>query len=183
MPYTLVYIQPLFLLDSHHNLLLLILSLDRQINEIPLDRMSVSMTMNGAVLPILAFFVVAAEETGVDQSLLAGTIQNDILKEYMVRNTFIYEPPIPAPLCPAFIETLPAALAAEFPVANVKSPESPNAAVPEDIEMAPLLPKSALPENTNLFLLKNVRSFFLFFTKKYHPTALEEKVKPAHVPI
>lgn len=61
-------------------------------NEIPLDRMSVSMTMNGAVLPILAFFVVAAEETGVDQSLLAGTIQNDILKEYMVRNTFIYPP-------------------------------------------------------------------------------------------
>ena len=61
-------------------------------NEIPLDRMSVSMTMNGAVLPILAFFVVAAEETGVDQAKLAGTIQNDILKEYMVRNTFIYPP-------------------------------------------------------------------------------------------
>ena len=61
-------------------------------NDIPLDRMSVSMTMNGAVLPILAFFVVAAEETGVDQSKLAGTIQNDILKEYMVRNTFIYPP-------------------------------------------------------------------------------------------
>jgi methylmalonyl-CoA mutase len=54
-------------------------------NEIPLDRMSVSMTMNGAVLPILAFYVVAAEETGVDQAKLAGTIQNDILKEYMVR--------------------------------------------------------------------------------------------------
>lgn len=61
-------------------------------DEIPLDRMSVSMTMNGAVLPILAFFVVAAEETGVDQAKLAGTIQNDILKEYMVRNTFIYPP-------------------------------------------------------------------------------------------
>jgi methylmalonyl-CoA mutase len=61
-------------------------------NEIPLDRMSVSMTMNGAVLPILAFYVVAAEETGVDQAKLAGTIQNDILKEYMVRNTFIYPP-------------------------------------------------------------------------------------------
>jgi len=61
-------------------------------NEIPLDKMSVSMTMNGAVLPILAFYIVAAEEQGVDKSLLAGTIQNDILKEFMVRNTYIYPP-------------------------------------------------------------------------------------------
>jgi methylmalonyl-CoA mutase len=59
---------------------------------IPLDKMSVSMTMNGAVLPILAFYIVAAEEQGVDQKLLAGTIQNDILKEFMVRNTYIYPP-------------------------------------------------------------------------------------------
>ncbi|MFH1049522.1 MAG: methylmalonyl-CoA mutase [bacterium] len=59
---------------------------------IPLDKMSVSMTMNGAVLPILAFYIVAAEEQGVKQELLTGTIQNDILKEYMVRNTYIYPP-------------------------------------------------------------------------------------------
>ena len=59
---------------------------------IPLDKMSVSMTMNGAVLPIMAFYIVAAEEQGVDISKLSGTIQNDILKEYMVRNTFIYPP-------------------------------------------------------------------------------------------
>lgn len=59
---------------------------------IPLDQMSVSMTMNGAVIPILAFFIVAAEEQGVDQRLLEGTIQNDILKEFMVRNTYIYPP-------------------------------------------------------------------------------------------
>ncbi|UZK67031.1 methylmalonyl-CoA mutase [Sphingomonas sp. M1-B02] len=59
---------------------------------IPLDRMSVSMTMNGAVIPILAFFIVAGEEQGVDKSLLDGTIQNDILKEFMVRNTYIYPP-------------------------------------------------------------------------------------------
>ncbi|MEH7178656.1 methylmalonyl-CoA mutase [Neobacillus vireti] len=59
---------------------------------IPLDQMSVSMTMNGAVLPILAFFIVTAEEQGVTQEKLAGTIQNDILKEYMVRNTYIYPP-------------------------------------------------------------------------------------------
>ncbi|MBK6855090.1 MAG: methylmalonyl-CoA mutase [Microthrixaceae bacterium] len=59
---------------------------------IPLDQMSVSMTMNGAVLPVLASFVVAAEEQGVTQDKLAGTIQNDILKEFMVRNTYIYPP-------------------------------------------------------------------------------------------
>lgn len=59
---------------------------------IPLDQMSVSMTMNGAVLPILAFYIVAAEEQGVSPEQLAGTIQNDILKEYMVRNTYIYPP-------------------------------------------------------------------------------------------
>ncbi len=59
---------------------------------IPLDKMSVSMTMNGAVLPILAFYIVAAEEQGVSKELLTGTIQNDILKEYMVRNTYIYPP-------------------------------------------------------------------------------------------
>jgi methylmalonyl-CoA mutase len=59
---------------------------------IPLDRMSVSMTMNGAVLPVLALFVVAAEEQGVKPGELAGTIQNDILKEFMVRNTYIYPP-------------------------------------------------------------------------------------------
>ena len=61
-------------------------------NKIPLDQMSVSMTMNGAVLPIMAFYIVAAQEQGVKISSLKGTIQNDILKEYMVRNTYIYPP-------------------------------------------------------------------------------------------
>jgi methylmalonyl-CoA mutase len=61
-------------------------------DQIPLDQMSVSMTMNGAVLPILAFYVVAAEEQGVSMEQLSGTIQNDILKEFMVRNTYIYPP-------------------------------------------------------------------------------------------
>ncbi|WP_298393006.1 methylmalonyl-CoA mutase [Flavobacterium sp.] len=64
-------------------------------NQIPLDEMSVSMTMNGAVLPIMAFYIVAAEEQGVAPNLLSGTIQNDILKEFMVRNTYIY-PPTPS---------------------------------------------------------------------------------------
>jgi methylmalonyl-CoA mutase len=62
---------------------------------IPLDTMSVSMTMNGAVLPVMAFYIVAAEEQGVSQAQLSGTIQNDILKEFAVRNTYIY-PPAPS---------------------------------------------------------------------------------------
>lgn len=61
-------------------------------DQIPLDKMSVSMTMNGAVLPIMAFYIVAAEEQGVASALLTGTIQNDILKEYLCRNTYIYPP-------------------------------------------------------------------------------------------
>jgi len=61
-------------------------------NQIPLDEMSVSMTMNGAVLPIMAFYIVAAEEQGIQPEQLSGTIQNDILKEFMVRNTYIYPP-------------------------------------------------------------------------------------------
>jgi methylmalonyl-CoA mutase len=64
-------------------------------DQIPLDKMSVSMTMNGAVLPVLAFYIVAAEEQGVSMDKLMGTIQNDILKEFMVRNTYIY-PPTPS---------------------------------------------------------------------------------------
>ena len=64
-------------------------------DQIPLDKMSVSMTMNGAVLPIMAFYILAAEEQGVPLDQLSGTIQNDILKEFMVRNTYIY-PPIPS---------------------------------------------------------------------------------------
>lgn len=64
-------------------------------DQIPLDKMSVSMTMNGAVIPIMAFYIVAAEEQGVSQEQLSGTIQNDILKEFMVRNTYIY-PPLPS---------------------------------------------------------------------------------------
>jgi methylmalonyl-CoA mutase len=69
-----------------------ILDMNILFSGIPLDKMSVSMTMNGAVLPIMAFYIVAAEEQGVKPEQMAGTIQNDILKEYMVRNTYIYPP-------------------------------------------------------------------------------------------
>src|SRR5438105_8495359 len=69
-----------------------ILDMRQLFDGIPLDKMSVSMTMNGAVLPVLALYVVAAEEQGVAPEQLTGTIQNDILKEFMVRNTYIYPP-------------------------------------------------------------------------------------------
>ncbi|MCU0390611.1 MAG: methylmalonyl-CoA mutase [Thermoflexibacter sp.] len=69
-----------------------ILDMKMLFDQIPLDKMSVSMTMNGAVLPVMAFYIVAAEEQGVAPELLSGTIQNDILKEFMVRNTYIYPP-------------------------------------------------------------------------------------------
>src|SRR5450631_755349 len=69
-----------------------ILDMNVLFDQIPLDQMSVSMTMNGAVLPIMAFYIVAAEEQGVQPKQLSGTIQNDILKEFMVRNTYIYPP-------------------------------------------------------------------------------------------
>ena len=72
-----------------------ILDMRQLFDGIPLDKMSVSMTMNGAVLPVLALYIVAAEEQGVAAEKLAGTIQNDILKEFMVRNTYIY-PPAPS---------------------------------------------------------------------------------------
>ncbi len=87
----------------------------------PLDAMSVSMTMNGAVIPVLAFFIVAAEEQGVHRSKLEGTIQNDILKEFMVRNPYIYplsracgssrtSSPIPRPRCPSSTASRSAAI-------------------------------------------------------------------------
>ena len=72
-----------------------ILDMEVLFKDIPLDQMSVSMTMNGAVIPIMAFYIVAAEESGVKKEQLTGTIQNDILKEFMVRNTYIY-PPAPS---------------------------------------------------------------------------------------
>src|SRR5690606_5323430 len=72
-----------------------ILDMEILFSGIPLDKVSVSMTMNGAVLPVLAFYIVAALEQGAKLEQLSGTIQNDILKEYMVRNTYIY-PPAPS---------------------------------------------------------------------------------------
>src|SRR5580700_3068150 len=102
---------------------------------IPLDRMSVSMTMNGAVLPILALYVVAAEEQGVAPSELAGTIQNDILKEYMVRNTYIY-PPAPSMRIVADIFAFTAKHMPKFNSISISGYHMQEAGATQDLELA-----------------------------------------------
>jgi len=101
---------------------------------IPLDKMSVSMTMNGAVLPILALYVVAAEEQGVDASQLTGTIQNDILKEFMVRNTYIY-PPSPSMRIVADIFKYTAANMPRFNSISVSGYHMQEAGATQDLEL------------------------------------------------
>ena len=102
---------------------------------IPLDQMSVSMTMNGAVLPILAFYIVAAEEQGVKPEQLAGTIQNDILKEFMVRNTYIY-PPTPSMRIIAEIFAYTSANMPKFNSISISGYHMQEAGATSDIEMA-----------------------------------------------
>lgn len=102
---------------------------------IPLDEMSVSMTMNGAVIPILAFFIVAAEEQGVSMEKLTGTIQNDILKEFMVRNTYIY-PPGPSMRIISDIFGFTAAHMPKFNSISISGYHMHEAGAPADIELA-----------------------------------------------
>ena len=102
---------------------------------IPLDRMSVSMTMNGAVLPVLAFYIVAAEEQGVRPEQLSGTIQNDILKEFMVRNTYIY-PPEPSMRIVADIFRYTAERKPKFNSISVSGYHMQEAGATEEIEHA-----------------------------------------------
>ncbi|MFD0796133.1 methylmalonyl-CoA mutase [Maribacter chungangensis] len=102
---------------------------------IPLDKMSVSMTMNGAVLPIMAFYIVAAEEQGVAKELLAGTIQNDILKEFMVRNTYIY-PPKPSMQLVADIFEYTSRFMPKFNSISISGYHMHEAGAPAHIELA-----------------------------------------------
>ena len=102
---------------------------------IPLDQMSVSMTMNGAVLPILAFYIVTAEEQGVTPEQLTGTIQNDILKEYMVRNTYIY-PPAPSMKIISDIFEFTAASMPKFNSISISGYHIQEAGATADIELA-----------------------------------------------
>ncbi|WP_435264063.1 methylmalonyl-CoA mutase [Tenacibaculum sp. nBUS_03] len=104
-------------------------------NQIPLDKMSVSMTMNGAVLPILAFYIVAAEEQGVAPELLSGTIQNDILKEFMVRNTYIY-PPTPSMIIIADIFKYTSEKMPKFNSISISGYHMQEAGATADIELA-----------------------------------------------
>ncbi|KML34880.1 methylmalonyl-CoA mutase [Rossellomorea marisflavi] len=102
---------------------------------IPLDQMSVSMTMNGAVLPILAFYIVTAEEQGVSREKLSGTIQNDILKEYMVRNTYIYPPEMSMKII-ADIFDYTATHMPKFNSISISGYHMQEAGAPADIELA-----------------------------------------------
>jgi len=104
-------------------------------DNIPLDKMSVSMTMNGAVLPVLAFYIVAAEEQGVPMECLTGTIQNDILKEFMVRNTYIY-PPIPSMKIIADIFEFTAKNMPKFNSISISGYHMQEAGATADIELA-----------------------------------------------
>ena len=103
--------------------------------DIPLDRMSVSMTMNGAVMPVLAMFIVAAEEQGVPPEALAGTIQNDVLKEFMVRNTYIY-PPSPSMRIVSDIFGYCAATMPKFNFISVSGYHMQEAGASNDLELA-----------------------------------------------
>ncbi|MBM7577524.1 methylmalonyl-CoA mutase [Jeotgalibacillus terrae] len=102
---------------------------------IPLDKMSVSMTMNGAVLPIMAFYIVAAEEQGVSPEQLSGTIQNDILKEYMVRNTYIYPPEMSMKII-ADIFSYTAGHMPKFNSISISGYHIQEAGAPADVELA-----------------------------------------------
>ncbi|MFB1080733.1 methylmalonyl-CoA mutase [Jeotgalibacillus sp. JSM ZJ347] len=102
---------------------------------IPLDQMSVSMTMNGAVLPIMAFYIVAAEEQGVTPEQLSGTIQNDILKEYMVRNTYIYPPDMSMKII-ADIFSYTAQKMPKFNSISISGYHIQEAGAPADVELA-----------------------------------------------
>ncbi|MEO9257266.1 MAG: methylmalonyl-CoA mutase, partial [Crocinitomicaceae bacterium] len=104
-------------------------------DQIPLGEMSVSMTMNGAVLPILAFYIVAAEEQGVSQEALTGTIQNDILKEFMVRNTYIY-PPLPSMRIIADIFEYTSQYMPKFNSISISGYHMQEAGATNDIELA-----------------------------------------------
>ncbi|MEM1135781.1 MAG: methylmalonyl-CoA mutase [Bacteroidota bacterium] len=112
-----------------------ILDMEVLFDQIPLDKMSVSMTMNGAVIPVMAFYIVAAEEQGVKKEMLSGTIQNDILKEFMVRNTYIY-PPLPSMKIIADIFAYTSRYMPKFNSISISGYHMQEAGATNDIELA-----------------------------------------------
>ncbi|TWE06297.1 heterodimeric methylmalonyl-CoA mutase large subunit precursor [Neobacillus bataviensis] len=125
---------------------------------IPLDQMSVSMTMNGAVLPILAFFIVTAEEQGVSQEKLSGTIQNDILKEYMVRNTYIYPPEMSMKIIADIFEYTSKYMP-KFNSISISGYHMQEAGAPADLELAYTLADGLEYVRTGLKAGINIDSF------------------------
>ncbi|MCM3665419.1 methylmalonyl-CoA mutase [Mesobacillus subterraneus] len=125
---------------------------------IPLDQMSVSMTMNGAVLPIMAFFIVTAEEQGVTQDKLSGTIQNDILKEYMVRNTYIYPPEMSMKIIADIFEYTSKYMP-KFNSISISGYHMQEAGAPADIELAYTLADGLEYVRTGLKAGINIDSF------------------------
>ncbi len=127
-------------------------------NGIPLDQMTVSMTMNGAVLPIMAFYIVTAEEQGVSQEKLSGTIQNDILKEYMVRNTYIYPPQISMRIIADIFEYTSKYMP-KFNSISISGYHMQEAGAPADIELAYTLADGLEYVRTGLKAGINIDSF------------------------
>jgi methylmalonyl-CoA mutase len=125
---------------------------------IPLDQMSVSMTMNGAVLPIMAFYIVTAEEQGVTQDKLSGTIQNDILKEYMVRNTYIYPPEMSMRIIADIFEYTSQYMP-KFNSISISGYHMQEAGAPADIELAYTLADGLEYVRTGLKAGINIDSF------------------------
>ncbi|WP_108670866.1 methylmalonyl-CoA mutase [Peribacillus acanthi] len=135
-----------------------ILDMKTLFDGIPLDQMSVSMTMNGAVLPILAFYIVTAEEQGVSQEKLSGTIQNDILKEYMVRNTYIYPPEMSMKIIADIFEYTSNYMP-KFNSISISGYHMQEAGAPADIELAYTLADGVEYVRTGLKAGINIDSF------------------------
>ena len=148
-----------------------ILDMEILFSGIPLDQMSVSMTMNGAVLPILAFYILAAEEQGVDKKVLSGTIQNDILKEFMVRNTYIY-PPAASMRIIGDIFAYTSQNMPKFNSISISGYHMQEAGAPADIEMAYTLADGWDYIRTGVKAGLNVDQFaprLSFFPRRFRP--------------
>lgn len=135
-----------------------ILDMKTLFDGIPLDQMSVSMTMNGAVLPVMAFYIVTAEEQGVSQEKLSGTIQNDILKEYMVRNTYIYPPEMSMKIIADIFEYTSKYMP-KFNSISISGYHMQEAGAPADIELAYTLADGLEYVRTGLKAGINIDSF------------------------
>src|SRR5690625_7525520 len=153
---------------------------------IPLDEMSVSMTMNGAVLPIMAFYIIAAEEQGVSPEKLAGTIQNDILKEYMVRNTYIFPPDMSTRIISDIFEYTSKYMP-KFNSISISGYHMQEAGATADIELAYTLAdgleyvRTGLKSGIDIDSFAPRLSFFWGIGKNYYMEIAKMRIGRAHV--